>query len=202
MSPSEFGAFISQNLAYREYLSVREYPCNCGNSARRSGSEEDCSHNLLSGLDFKPDNPDLKSENFRSQLQEQGAEIFWNRYNLNIQCSETLVGLVAKACDNTASLSKKVVQGVMKSVAIRQAFLSDLSHRIRFVYTPKHSSWLNRIELVFGVIIRKVIRRGSFRSVKNLRDKLVYFIDYFNRVFAHPFRWTYTDRPLMAKPAA
>ena len=60
-----------------------------------------------------------------------------------------------------------------------------MSHRIRFVYTPKHSSWLNQIEVVFGVIMRKVIRRGSFTSVPDLRDKLVNFIDYFNRVFAH-----------------
>jgi hypothetical protein len=67
---------------------------------------------------------------------------------------------------------------------------------------PKHSSWLNQIEVVFGVIMRKVIRRGSFSSVKDLKEKLLNFIDYFNRVFAHPFRWTYTGRPLMAKPAA
>jgi transposase len=55
--------------------------------------------------------------------------------------------------------------------------LSEPSHRIRFVYTPKHSSWLNQIEVVFGVIMRKVIRRGSFTSVKDLRDKLLNFID-------------------------
>ena len=52
------------------------------------------------------------------------------------------------------------------------------------------------------MIVRKVIRRGSFTSVKDLRDKLVDFIAYFNRVFARPFRWTYTGRPLMAKPVA
>jgi hypothetical protein len=46
--------------------------------------------------------------------------------------------------------------------------------------------------------MRKVIRRGSFRSVAELRDKLLQFIDYFNRVFAHPFRWTYTGHPLAA----
>jgi transposase len=122
--------------------------------------------------------------------------------NLNIHCSETLVQVVAKACEITTSLGKKGVRGVLKSVASRQAFLSKPSHRIRFVYTPKHSSWLNQIEVVFGVIMRKVIRRGSFKSVKDLREKLVNFIAYFNRVFAHPFRWTYTGRPLMAKPAA
>jgi len=122
--------------------------------------------------------------------------------NLNIHCSETLVQVVAKACEISTPLGKKGVRGVLKSVASRQKFLSELSHRIRFVYTPKHSSWLNQIETVFGVIMRKVVRRGSFKSVDDLRDKLSQFIEYFNRVFAHPFRWTYTGRPLMAKPAA
>jgi len=112
------------------------------------------------------------------------------------------VELVAEACEVPTDLGKKGVRGVLKSVASRQAFLSELSHRIRFVYLPKHSSWLNQIEVVFGVIMRKVIRRGSFTSVDDLRMKVLNFIEYFNRVFAKPFRWTYTGRPLMAKPAA
>jgi transposase len=121
--------------------------------------------------------------------------------NLNIHCSESLVELVAEACEVPTDLGKKGVRGVLKSVASRQEFLSDLGHRIRFVYTPKHSSWLNQIEVVFGVIMRKVIRRGSFTSVEDLRTKLLNFIAYFNRVFAKPFRWTYTGRPLMKAAA-
>src|SRR3954468_1372505 len=84
--------------------------------------------------------------------------------NLNIHCSEGLVKLVAEACGSGTALGKKGARGVLKSVASRQAFLSESSHRIRFVYLPKHSSWLNQIEVVFGVIMRKVIRRGSFPS--------------------------------------
>jgi transposase len=122
--------------------------------------------------------------------------------NLNIHCSETLVHVVAKVCEIPTALGKKGKHGVLRSVASRQTFLSDPSHRVRFVYTPKHSSWLNQIETVFGVIMRKVIRRGSFTSVNDLRDKLSNFIEYFNRVFANPFRWTYTGRPLMAKSVA
>jgi transposase len=121
--------------------------------------------------------------------------------NLNIHCSEGLVRTVAEACEIPTDLGKKGVRGVLKSVASRQAFLSEPSHRIRFVYLPKHSSWLNQIEVIFGVIMRKVIRRGSFASVLDLRTKLLDFVTYFNRVFAKPFRWTYTGRPLMKAAA-
>jgi hypothetical protein len=62
------------------------------------------------------------------------------------------------------------------------------------VYLPKHTSWLNQVEIVFGVIMRKVIRRGSFTSTTDLQDKLMRFIAYFNEMFAKPFRWTYTGR--------
>jgi transposase len=121
--------------------------------------------------------------------------------NLNIHGSGSLVKRVAEACQIPTELGKKGLRGVLKSVASRQAFLSESSHRIRFVYLPKHSSWLNQIEVIFGVIMRKVIRRGSFTSVADLRTKLLDFLTYFNRVFAKPFRWTYTGRPLMKAAA-
>ena len=46
------------------------------------------------------------------------------------------------------------------------------------------------------MIMRKVIRRGNFTSVADLKDKLLQFIAYFNEVFGKPFRWTFTGRPL------
>jgi transposase len=116
--------------------------------------------------------------------------------NLNIHQSARLVELVARLCGLEEDLGKKGRRGVLKSMKSRQAFLSELSHRIRFVYTPKHSSWLNQIEVVFGVIMRKVVRRGNFKSVEDLRGKLLAFIEYFNEVFARPFKWTFTGRPL------
>lgn len=116
--------------------------------------------------------------------------------NLTIHCSESLVQYVAEACGVEDDLGKKGIRGVLKSVATRKKFLMDCDHRIRFVYVPKHTSWLNQIEIWFSILVRRVIKRGNFTSVKDLRDKILAFIEYFNEALAKPFKWTYTGRPL------
>ena len=119
--------------------------------------------------------------------------------NLNTHCSESLVRYVARLEGiDPSTLGQKDKAGILKSMASRQAFLSDGSHRIRFVYLPKHSSWLNQIEIVFGIVTRRVLRRGNFKSTEALQERLLAFIDYFNRTFAKPFRWTYTGHPVTA----
>jgi len=116
--------------------------------------------------------------------------------NLTIHCSESLVRYVAQQCGIEDDLGKKGKRGVLRSVATRKAFLTDRSHRLRFVYVPKHTSWLNQIEIWFSILVRRVIKRGNFTSVADLRAKILAFIDYFNRTLAKPFKWTYTGRPL------
>jgi transposase len=64
--------------------------------------------------------------------------------------------------------------------------------------TTKHSSWLNQIELWFSILMRRLLKRASFTSTEDLRERILAFIDYFNRVLAKPFKWTYTGRPLKA----
>lgn len=120
--------------------------------------------------------------------------------NLNVHCSESLVRYVAKLEDiDESTLGIKGKSGILQSMATRQAFLTKREHRVRFVFTPKHSSWLNQIEIVFGIVHRRAVRRGSFTSLENLADRLLRFIDYFNKTFAQPFRWTYNGRPVKAQ---
>ena len=116
--------------------------------------------------------------------------------NLTIHGSESLVRYVARECGVEEDLGKKGKRDVLRSVATRKAFRTDPRPRIRFVYVPKHTSWLNPIEIGFSILVRRVITRGNFRSVADLREKILAFIDYFNRTLAKPFPWTFTGRPL------
>lgn len=118
---------------------------------------------------------------------------------LNTHQSASLVELVNERLGlNSPDLGIKGRSGILANKKSRQVYLSDPTHRIRFVYTPKHASWLNQIEIWFSILMRRLLKRASFSSLAELEARIIRFIDYFNRVAAKPFKWTFTGRPLQA----
>lgn len=121
--------------------------------------------------------------------------------NLNTHQSESLVRWVADESDlaiDAIDLGEKGKSGILHTQQSRAAFLADPTHRIVFHFTPKHCSWLNQIEIWLSILVRKLLKRGSFRSLDELKTKVLAFIDYYNRTMAKPFKWTYQGKPLIA----
>jgi transposase len=113
--------------------------------------------------------------------------------NLNIHQSESLVRWVAQR-EGIAeeSLGVKGKRGILQSMESRAAFLHDPTHQVVLYYTPKHASWMNQVEIWLSILVRKLLKRGTFLSLDDLRDQILAFIAYYNRTMAKPIKWTYT----------
>ncbi len=69
--------------------------------------------------------------------------------------------------------------------------------RCRFVFTPKHASWLNQVEIFFSILARRLLRHGAFPSEEDLALQMLTFVEHHN-LTAMPFAWNYTGRVLVA----
>lgn len=72
-----------------------------------------------------------------------------------------------------------------------ESFVKRHGGRFHFVYTPLHASWVNQVEIWFGILQRRVLRHGSFTSTRELDAAVLAFIDHWNMHEAHPFRWRF-----------
>jgi hypothetical protein len=148
-------------------------------------------------------NPTRTEEDFVIHIKEvlktfgEANKIILIMDQLNTHMSESMVKLIAAECNVDSELGIKGKSGVLKSMETRAGFLEDESHRVHIVYTPKHCSWLNQIELWFGIITKQLLdKRSSFKSVEELNSKIMEYIEYYNSNLAKKFKWSYSGKVL------
>ncbi len=113
--------------------------------------------------------------------------------NLNIHQSESLVRWIAERQGIPAeTLGVKGKSGILQSMESWAKFLHDPTHQVVFSYTPKHASWMNQVEIWLSILVRKLLKRGNFLSLDDLRNQILAFIAYYNRTMAKPIKWTFT----------
>ena len=119
--------------------------------------------------------------------------------NLNTHWSSELCIWVEKELKLEIPLGVKGKSGILKNKESRQGFLSDPDHRIQFIYTPKHCSWLNQIEVWFSTLQRRLLRGASFDSKEHLQQRVTAFIEQYNERDAKPYKWTCKPEEVVEK---
>ena len=104
-------------------------------------------------------------------------------------------------CHTVADLSS-VPYTSLKTGAQRRQWLQSEEKRIVIHFTPFHGSWLNLVEIWFGILNQRGLRHQDFLSVPAEQEAILAFIDTWNQWFAHPFTWTYTGVGLQEKAIA
>jgi len=110
---------------------------------------------------------------------------------LNTHMSESLVRWIAEQEEYDEDLGEKGKSGILKSMESRKVFLEKTHHRIQFLFTPKHCSWLNPIENWFAKLQRHVVTNGNYSSVNELESKIRDYVKYHNRCLAKPLNWKF-----------
>ncbi len=141
--------------------------------------------------------PTRKEDDFLVFCQQTVAlfpkedEVILMADQLNTHKSTSLVEWVADEIGFEGDLGTKGYKGVLKNMKTRMDFLENTEHRIRFVFTPKHCSWLNPIENWFAKLQTHVITRSNYSSVAELENKIRDYIKYYNQCMSKPLKWKF-----------
>ena len=123
---------------------------------------------------------------------------------LNTHKSESLVRLMTCPNGDTQELGHKGKSGILHNMVTRMVYLegdplsspADQQQRIRFVYTPKHCSWLNVVEGWFSGLQNRLLSLLSCRSTEELADKIIEYVTYYNEKWAAGINWSRLKRPI------
>ena len=132
-------------------------------------------------------------EVFTEHVQQQPRDA-----ELHYIC-DNLAGHSTELVCHTVALLAGVDYPTLKTAPERREWLASEGKRIIFHFTPCHGSWLNQIEIWFGIMQAKAVRGKSFSDKEELGDAILTFCDTWDEHFAHPFRWTYTGEGLAEK---
>jgi transposase len=102
---------------------------------------------------------------------------------------KTVAGLSGIACPPEKELN---------NLEKRVAWLKSTNKRIIIHFTPYHGSWLNLVEFWFGIMNKKVLNE-SYGSVEELKQSFEAFLEEWNTLLAHPFKWSYDGKGLHEK---
>lgn len=127
-------------------------------------------------------------EHVQSQTKDEPLHYICDNYSTHY--TEKLCEKVAELCNSTCPR--------LKSGKDRRKWLQSEDKRIVIHFLPFHGSWLNMIEIWFGIMKQKTLDNGWFENGDALIDQIMDFISTWNDLYLHPFEWTYTGEGLQA----
>ncbi len=128
----------------------------------------------------------------RHALQyDPSAELHYILDNYSSHSTEEFCLAIAQLCHVNLPTLPTLIQ--------RKQWLESTEKRIIFHFLPTHGSWLNLIEIWFGILQQKALKDVSFQSVAELENQILNFTATWNTHFAHPFQFTYTGEGLHEK---